>query len=239
MPQRVVREESLAGLLEEVRDGRIQGSELQRDLVLDDDAVGLLLASVSQGYPIGAVTMLDIGTAGVRFDVGPIPGAPSPSREPERLLLDGQHRLSCLFQALASDRGVQTRDAQNQTIERWYSFDMKSALDSRVVRDEAVVSVLELGSEESEWEQCHYPLRLVFGADVERRSWRRGFAEYGGPGDVESRLELLDRFEVGVLAAFAGYLMPTITVGPEWVRWAMRVHGGADGRDLSDRFTTR
>jgi hypothetical protein len=44
------------------------------------------------------------------------------------------------------------------------------------------------------------------------------------------------RFETQILAALDGYLVPTIVLGKETTRWSLRVHGGPEGRSLSDRF---
>ena len=52
--------EPLARLLEEAREGRIQVPEFQRELILTDEWMKSLLASVSLGYPIGAVTLAEI-----------------------------------------------------------------------------------------------------------------------------------------------------------------------------------
>ena len=124
-----------------------------------------------------------------------------------------------------------TDDASNKQTHRCYYVDIEAALDPGTDRDEAIVSLAE-SREELEWEQCLFPLRLVFGAKSERRRWQNGFATH----PIEGRASLMDRFEREVLAAFRGYLVPTINVGREWTRWAVRVHGGRDGRMLSDRF---
>jgi hypothetical protein len=62
--------EPLARLLEEAHDGRIQVPEFQRELILKDEWMKSLLASVSLGYPIGAVTLLEAGTREMRFETG-------------------------------------------------------------------------------------------------------------------------------------------------------------------------
>ena len=59
--------EPLARLLEEAREGRIQVPEFQRELILTDEWMKSLLASVSLGYPIGAVTLLRQGPE-MRFE---------------------------------------------------------------------------------------------------------------------------------------------------------------------------
>jgi hypothetical protein len=241
--------EPLEGLLGAAHDGRIQVPEFQRELFLEDESIKSLLASVSLGYPIGALTLLQSGNPDVRFDVSPIAGTPLPSRAPERLVIDGQGRMTSLYQVLASGEVVQTKDDQKRPAARWYYIDIHAALDPDADRDDAMISVpesrqartqddveLDLSAAELEWEQCVFPLRLVFCADGERRRWQRGFAQHGTAEGAEARDQLMDRFEREVLQAFEGYVLPTITVGKEWARWSVRVHGGPEGPSLSDRF---
>jgi hypothetical protein len=228
--------ETLKRLLEEAHDGRIQRPEFARELSLGDEWIKSLLASVSLRYPIGAVTLLQAGNPDVRFKTSSIAGAPLSSTEPERLLLDGQHRMTSLYQVLASGQVVQTQDDQKKPRERWYYIDINAALDPDADRDEAIISVPDLSTRELEWEQCLFPLRLIFCGNGELRRWQRGFAKHGDVEGTEARGELMDRFAAEVLQAFEGYLVPTITVGQERARWAVRVHGGPEGRSLSDRF---
>jgi hypothetical protein len=225
--------EPLERLLEEAHDGRIQVPEFQRELILTDEWMKSLLASISLGYPIGAVTLLEAGATEMRFERHGI-ADPSSPREPERLLIDGRRRITGLYQALASGRAVQIRDGANEPAQRWYYIDIAAALDPAVDRDKALISVPDPSAAESEWQQSLYPLRLVFGADAERRRWRAGFARHGGA--EAARDELMRRFETQILAALDGYLVPTIVLGKETTRWSLRVHGGPEGRSLSDRF---
>jgi Protein of unknown function DUF262 len=213
--------EPLARLLEEAHDGRIQVPEFQRELILTDEWMKGLLASVSLGYPIGAVMMLEAGASEMRFETSPIADSPSPG-EPERLLIDGRRRITGLYQALASGRPVQIRDGGNEPAQRWYSIDIAAALDPAVDRDQAIISAPELSGAESEREQSLFPLRLVFGADTERGRWLN---TYAGHSAGRSR-----RFENEILAAFDGYHVPTIALGKETTRWSVRVHGGPEGR---------
>lgn len=226
--------EPLERLLEEAHDGRIQVPEFQRELILTDEWMKSLLASVSLGYPIGAVTLLEAGSREMRFETRTIADSTPPPKEPERLLIDGRRRITGLYQALASGRAVQIRDGADEPAQRWYYIDIAAALDPAVDRDEAIISVPDPSGAESEWEQSLFPLRLVFGADAERRRWREGFARHGGADAARDRL--MGRFETETLAAFDGFLVPTIVLGKETTRWSVRVHGGPDGRRLSDRF---
>ncbi|MGA2165570.1 MAG: DUF262 domain-containing protein [Solirubrobacteraceae bacterium] len=220
--------EELWKLIGQVSDGTLQLPEFQRDWVWDDERIRSLLASVSVGYPIGTLMLLQTGNPEVRFKARPIQGALATSVEPERMLLDGQQRMTSLYQALACDAPVQTQDDRKKPIQRWYYIDMRRALDQRVDRDEAIISVpvtrqqrtlhdvvLDVSSEELEWEQCLFPLRLVFGPHAETRRWLRGLERHGLPEEAKAREDLMDRFDAEVLKAFEGYLMPTIVLGKE------------------------
>ncbi|WP_419921301.1 DUF262 domain-containing protein [Candidatus Poriferisodalis sp.] len=137
-----IEKESLRDLLGEARDGQSQLPDFQRGWIWDDDRVRSLLASISLGFPIGAVMMLETGGQSVRFKQRPLEGAPpSPKRDADRLVLDGQQRLTSLFQSLFLDQPVETRDQRGKSIERWYYVDMRSALDPSADREEAMVSL--------------------------------------------------------------------------------------------------
>ena len=172
-----IEKESLDGLLSEAADGSTQLPDFQRGWVWDDDHVCSLLASISLGYPIGAVMMLRAGGETVRFKQRPLEGAPTPrDREADRLILDGQQRLTSLSQSLRLDRPVLTRDQRRRTIKRWYYIDMQMALAPNGDREEAVISLLEerqikrfgrdiiadYSTPEREYEAMLFPLSKVF-----------------------------------------------------------------------------
>ncbi|HKR52666.1 MAG TPA: DUF262 domain-containing protein, partial [Pseudonocardiaceae bacterium] len=100
----------LRDLLGQVEAGKIQLPEFQRGWVWPWPNIASLLASVSLNYPIGTVMLLE-GGGDVRFKYRPIEGAvPSEQVQPESLVLDGQQRLTSLFQSLAMDSPVETQD---------------------------------------------------------------------------------------------------------------------------------
>lgn len=99
--------ESLLDMLRGIRDGKTQLPDFQRGWVWDDLHVRSLLASLSLSYPIGAVMMLQTGGEGVRFKPRLVEGVElHRPPEPERLIMDGQQRLTSLFQALYSGKPV-------------------------------------------------------------------------------------------------------------------------------------
>jgi uncharacterized protein with ParB-like and HNH nuclease domain len=57
----------LAKLLEQVGDGTIQLPDFQRGYKWDDERVRSLLVTITQGYPLGVIMLLDSGSDHVRF----------------------------------------------------------------------------------------------------------------------------------------------------------------------------
>lgn len=121
--------EYLFKLLTDIGEGKIQLPDFQRGWVWDDDHIKSILASVSLSYPIGAVMMMETGNADVRFKTRLVEGVELDSKpEPDELVLDGQQRLTSLYQALFCNKPVLTRDIRNIPIERWYYIDIEKAL---------------------------------------------------------------------------------------------------------------
>ena len=149
----------------------------------DDDRIRSLLASISLGYPIGAVMMLRAGGIVSASSSVPSRGAPTPvQRDAERLILDGQRRLTSLFQSRRLDGPVLTRDQRGREIERWYYVDMQRALDPNGDREEAVVA-LPADRPRAPRDRCRYPCVLLGPASPSRPrphrtrgrgSWRAG-----------------------------------------------------------------
>ena len=121
--------ESLGDLLLSISKGKTQLPDFQRGWIWDDEHIRSLLASISMSYPIGAVMMLETGGAGIRFKPRLVEGVALPSKvEPERLILDGQQRLTSLYRALSATEPVKTKDSRGKEILRWYYLDICRAL---------------------------------------------------------------------------------------------------------------
>ena len=73
----------------------------------------MLVASVVRRFPIRVLLTLKTGGA-VQFTPRVIEGAPQAQIEPEELLLDGQQRMTSLFQAPMRDKVVDTYTATNK-----------------------------------------------------------------------------------------------------------------------------
>ena len=136
--------ETLLDLLRSIREGKTQLPDFQRGWVWDDEHIRSLLASISLSYPIGAVMMLQAGNPDVRFKPRLVEGVVlADPLEPERLILDGQQRLTSLFQSLLLGQAVTTKDMRGHPIKRWYYVDIQKALSPYGDREEAIISLPE------------------------------------------------------------------------------------------------
>ena len=112
---------SLSELLDDIHDGKIQLPDFQRPWKWDDERIVSLLATVTLGYPLGVVMTLRTGGPGTRFKPRPLSGSHvPPGTEPAELLMDGQQRMTSLYQALRSSGPVETtdrpREADNEVV---------------------------------------------------------------------------------------------------------------------------
>ena len=151
-------------------------------------------------------------------------GAPTPvPRVAERLILDGQQRLTSLFQSLHLNRPVLTRDQRGREIERWYYVDMQGALNPHADREETVISlpadrqikrfgrdvVEDYSTPEREYAAMLFPLSKAFTASEWRVEFER-FWEY-----ARDKIELWNEFEEKIVKRFQQYHVPVIELGKD------------------------
>src|SRR5947199_5009308 len=92
----------LADLLRAIVAGKVQLPDFQRGWVWDDEHIRSLLVSIARAFPIGAVMLLETGGE-AKFKIRPVEGLDPvqfPPERAERLILDGQQRLTSLMQVL-------------------------------------------------------------------------------------------------------------------------------------------
>lgn len=211
--------EPLQDILRSVAEGKTQLPDFQRGWVWDDAHIRSLIASISLSYPIGAIMILENGNPDVRFEPRPVEGVELGSAvDPERFILDGQQRLTSLFQAIVLRQAVKTLDSRKKKIERWYYIDMNKALASSGDREEAIRSlpadkvvknfrgeVLEdYSNSELEYKHCLFPAWKVF----DPAGWRREFNKFWKHD--EKMGQLFDNFEKAVVESFKQYHVPVI-----------------------------
>jgi len=132
----------LYDLLKDVHSGKIQLPDFQRGWVWDDNRIKGILASVAKSFPIGAIMLLETGNDDVKFKTKYVEGVKlSPGVKPERLILDGQQRITSLYQAIITNEIVTTRNDKGYEIKRWYYIDMQKAMDENSDLEEAIISL--------------------------------------------------------------------------------------------------
>ncbi|MEO8540219.1 MAG: DUF262 domain-containing protein [bacterium] len=221
-------EVSLEVLLSDVTRGRVQVPEFQRDVNLTPRWIADLVASVSLGYPVGAITLLEVGSPLYRIPSRAIHGAPETDQEPRHLLVDGHHRVSAVYQALAS-RPPGLEDPQGEAL----CLDIALALDANADRSDALVWTKR--SEIDRPTCALFPLDLVFAPASERENWEAKFLATDAPGD-SNRRTLLRGFKETVLAMFEQYRVPVIGLGEPWTAWTIRMRSGSQGRELTQKY---
>ena len=133
---------NLGDLLRDIHSGKLRLPDFQRTWKWDTDRIRSLLASISLGYPVGVVMELELGGNEIRFKPRLLSGAPDPAPHgAEQLILDGQQRLTSLYQSLFSQDVVDTSDPRGKRLQRWYYLDMAIALDPDADREDAIVPV--------------------------------------------------------------------------------------------------
>ena len=230
---------NLSQLLLEASIGKIQLPEFQRDWTWDDDRIRGILASLSQGYPMGAIMRLQYGNPDIKFKYRTLEGVGATNETPEYLILDGQQRLTSMYQAVYDSKAVQTVTEKKAKIRRFYYLDMKKCLDENEDRIEAVLSipedrkmkenfdrdiVLDLSSRNKEYEQQFFPLNLVFHSS-KLTDWCTGYVLYyatiGDPQKTADAMALYNQFKSDVIDTITGYKLPVITLDKSTPREAV------------------
>jgi len=213
-------------LLKNCDRGLLQLPDFQRSWVWDEERITSLIASVSRAFPIGALMTLETG-GGVDFKPRPVEGAPKAAMDakPHSLLLDGQQRMTSLYQVALRGEIVETITPKKKRVKRWFYIDIQKALDLNIDREEAILSiqedrtivsdfgreiVLDLRTAEDEFEKLMYPVSMVFRWD----EWQRRFIEYSmKKGDFAEKWATIAAFKETVLDNFGKYQVPVIALG--------------------------
>lgn len=130
----------LDDLFNRIDRGDLQLPDFQRSFRWTIDDIRSLLLTVLRGYPIGAIMALDTRNETPRFKSRPIKGAPDTGEAPGLLLLDGQQRITTLYQCLRGDGLVRSVDARDKKVERRFYVDVRKAVSAPVLPEEAIIS---------------------------------------------------------------------------------------------------
>ena len=212
----------MSDLMKSVDSGEAQLPDFQRGWVWSDSRIKALIASITCNYPISAAMFLTYNSSNIRFKYRPIEGANNADHiVPKELILDGQQRLTSIYQAMFDNDPAKTRTDQGKAVERYYYLDIERALsdDERV---EAIISVpetrivtsdfgrkvdLDLSTREKEFKNKMFPINIIFD-NVATQKWQMDYLQYYGM-DKEVSNQYFD-FSSKILLPTLQYQMPVI-----------------------------
>ncbi len=222
--------EQLGKLLGRLDDGEIQLPDFQRGWVWQDSDIRSLLASVINGFPVGALLTLQVGGE-VKFVPRVIEGVVSNGDTPDELLLDGQQRMTSLYQSLFANHPVATRNDRGGDVELYYYLDIAKAVSEKTVTDECIVGVpkdrrvmgpfnrevvLDLSTAALEYQHHMFPLNKSFKSNDWLYGWRKHWSDQG---------TIIDGVEIpfgrDVLPMLQSYEMPFIRLSKKNGRQAV------------------
>jgi len=222
--------EDLKSIIRNVDAGSLQLPDFQRDYVWGDEDVRSLIASIAKGFPVGALLTLQTGGR-VNFQPRLLAGVEPKSMDPRELLLDGQQRITSLYQSMFSAKSVRTRTHRGTEIERFYFLDIEKSVGGSVDLEDAIVGVpadkklrsnfgrtvdLDVSTQDAEFEHDLFPLNNVF----DNRNWFFDWRDYWR--DRGRDVADLERsFVQGIIDAIDRYKMPIIRLSRDNSREAI------------------
>ena len=171
---------------------------------------------------------LEYGNESIHFKHKPIEGSDASSdTEPDELILDGQQRLTSLFNALYSKKPVHTRTDKGKEIDRYYYLNIEKALDPSADDEEVVISVpasrqitaefgrkieTDLSTRKDEFRLKMFPLNIILNSE-EEMGWQNEYYAYYNydPAVIQQFTELFSK----VLIPTFKYALPVILLDKE------------------------
>lgn len=219
---------TLRDILREADVGKLQLPDFQRGWVWEENGVASLLASIARSFPVGALLTLKTGGA-IHFQPRMVEGATPVDRAPEELLLDGQQRVTSLYQALLRDAPVDTRTSKGKKRKVYFYINIERALEepfpdeaieiidhTRIVRRNIGRDVaLDLSERVGEYAMMRFPANHVFNST----DWFNGWMAHW---DYDrEKIELFQIFEKTVLEPIRNYMMPMIRLSKDTTKEAV------------------
>ena len=168
--------------------------------------------------------MLETDSKNRRFKVRMLEGVNSDhaQNEPTALILDGQQRLTALFQSLMSGKPVSTLNSGGDEVLRWYYIDMEQCIKVDGDRETAIISrrtdgqlrkhpgeIIHLSSIEKEYAHSIFPVHKIF----HFTDWQGGYHKYWN--FTPDKVKLFNKFKSEVIECFRLYKVPIIKLHKE------------------------
>jgi len=212
---------ALSKLLEHVSEGKIQLPDFQRGWIWDDAHIRSLLVSIARSFPIGSIMLLETGGS-AKFQIRPVEGiTPSATDKIEKLILDGQQRLTSLTQVLKLATPVNTKNDKGRQVTLFYYINIEKARSGNSSIEDAIFAVdetkmlrtnfgrdvvLDLSSQQKEFSEFCFPCSQIMNSD----SWEEGLMAHD-----PSKFPVYMEFRKTVLNAFREYQIPIIELKKE------------------------
>ncbi|MDD3207803.1 MAG: DUF262 domain-containing protein, partial [Bacilli bacterium] len=171
---------ALSKLLEHVSEGKIQLPDFQRGWIWDDAHIRSLLVSIARSFPIGSIMLLETGGS-AKFQIRPVEGiTPSTTDKIEKLILDGQQRLTSLTQVLKLATPVNTKNDKGRQVKLFYYINIEKARSGSSSIEDAIFAVdetkmlrtnfgrdvvLDLSSQQKEFSAFCFPCSQIMNSD--------------------------------------------------------------------------
>ena len=219
----------LTDLMKAVDTGAAQLPDFQRGWVWDDDRIKALILSVIHNFPVGAAMFLEYGNESIHFKHKPIEGVDGdpPNFKPDELILDGQQRLTSLYNALYSKKPVHTKTDKGKEIDRYYYLNIGKTLDPNADDEDIVISVpatrqitsdfgrkieLDLSNREDEFRMKMFPLNIILNSG-EEQEWQNEYYAYYNYDPIIIRQ--FTEFFSKIIMPTQKYAMPVILLDKE------------------------
>ena len=230
--------ESVRSLLEQIHEGKIVLPGFQRRFEWDYPRQHALVRTMLNGYPAGSILLLQY-PKGVNLGKRLIEGVDESCGKayPERVILDGQQRLTTLYQVLFGRFGMFSLRAflAINEIEEFFDADGKLPDSNKKEGIELVRKTIHFMDPSSfehayhkltnQFEQEIIPLTSVFGKEhvmfegeekeIGFDEWKSTFAEYSEPDDKGKRLALnrkLEEIKRRPISPIADYRFPVVVL---------------------------
>jgi hypothetical protein len=218
----------LTDLMKAVASGAAQLPDFQRGWVWDDGRIKALILSVIHNFPVGAAMFLEYGNESIHFKHKPIEGSDAdPNTKPDELILDGQQRLTSLYNALYSKNPVHTKTDKGKEIDRYYYLNIEKAVDPSADDDEVIISIpatkqvtsdfgrkieLDLSTRQDEFKLKMFPLNMILNSGDEQGWQNEYYAFYNyDPAVIQQFTELFSK----IIMPTQKYAMPVILLDKE------------------------
>jgi hypothetical protein len=203
--------EPLADLLTGIHKHKIALPNFQRPWVWEPQMVYDLIVSVAYRYPAGSLLTMPVQSASFALRSFEGSGELRPGEDPGLMILDGQQRLTSLYQALFRPDGVHVKgrvyhfyldvavlmsdpDGSIDTGDPYFAdalfYVAEEKRTRRRVRYEGLQPIYELTTSAQELEVGALPLRIVFDPNGSLAEWKKSYLVQQSDKDMDRFLKL-------------------------------------------------